>query len=199
MSLELISTSSLNGLTLGPPCVAITLADVKAHLRIDFSDDDAVLSSTLASAIDYVEAVTGQQILPATLKYTLDRFPNAREIILPRPPLRSVNSIRYVGRDGSEVTFPADFYRVDAARRPGRIILLPGKCWPADSEAACVSIEFDAGPYDDRPLSPSLRQAVLFLTGHWYEHREAATDRRIDEVPLTFINILNQQSFPEAL
>jgi hypothetical protein len=59
-------------------------------------------------------------------------------------------------------------------------------------------IEFDAGPTDGRPISSSLLQAIRFMVGHWYENREAATDRHIEEVPLSVLSILNKHWFPEV-
>jgi hypothetical protein len=82
--------------------------------------------------------------------------------------------------------------------------------------AGAVTITFEAGPtpvstiivpqgrFAQRPqpqrkLPESLRQAILFLVGHWYEHREAVTDRRMDDVPLTYKAIISRHSYIEAI
>lgn len=44
-----------------------------------------------------------------------------------------------------------------------------------------------------------LKQAILLLVGHLYENREAATDRRIDEVPLGVQRIMWLFAQPEAV
>lgn len=44
-------------------------------------------------------------------------------------------------------------------------------------------------PVDDTfgiVLTPDLEQAMLLLIGHWYEHREAATDTAKAEVPIAY-------------
>ena len=46
-----------------------------------------------------------------------------------------------------------------------------------------------------QPLPASLLLAIKLLIGHWYTHREAAQDRRIDELPLGLQAIINQNRY----
>lgn len=191
------------------PC-PISLSEIKQYLRIDFSEDDPLLTGLLLAACDWVQEQTGQQVMPATIVYAMDRFPNGPELRLPRPPLRSFTLLRYFDPNGSNVLLPCNEFIVDTFARPARIVLKPGRSWPqTDGRANGVLIEFDAGPSPDtqttsvhrdpvRPLSPQLRQAIKFIVGHWYEHREAASDRRIDEVPIALQAILSMNTFREA-
>lgn len=190
MSVEVLSTST----------PVVTLAEAKAYCRIDGNDDDSVLVGLIAAATDWVAEETGTTVLPSTLRLTLDSFPTERELKLPCPPLRDVNVIRYTDDQGTSHTLSSSAYSTNTAARPGRITLNPGQQWPATSgRAASVTVEYDAGPSDDRPLSPSLKQAILFTVAHWFEHREAATDRRIDEVPLTVQAVLSKHRFIEVV
>src|SRR5688572_769919 len=86
----------------------VTLAEAKAHLRIDGADEDAVLNGILDAATEWVEDQTRQQLRPATLEYVLDQFPAGREIRLPKPPLRSVDAIRYFDPAGQHRAVPSD-------------------------------------------------------------------------------------------
>jgi uncharacterized phiE125 gp8 family phage protein len=179
--------------------VPLSLDEAKQYLRIDGTQDDPMLSLLIASAVEWVQDQTGTQVVPATLQLTLDAFPSSREIKLPRPPLTTVSSVSYFDPQGQYQTLSSDTYTVDAASKPGRIVLLPGHPWPVtDGRAAAVTVEFNAGPSDGQPLSPSLKQAIRFMVGHWFENREAATDRRIEEVPLSVLSILNKHWFPEV-
>ncbi|HEV2294088.1 MAG TPA: head-tail connector protein [Tepidisphaeraceae bacterium] len=44
-----------------------------------------------------------------------------------------------------------------------------------------------------------LKQGILLLAGHWYESREAATDRRITAIPFAIESIVWQYARPLAV
>jgi hypothetical protein len=46
----------------------LTLADAKAHLNVTFDTDDALITSKLATATDWVALYTGAEITDATPK-----------------------------------------------------------------------------------------------------------------------------------
>lgn len=187
------------GLKIVPTSVLpISLDEAKAYLRIDGNDDNAVVASLIEAATEWVEDQTGQQIRPASVVYSLDAFPLGREIKLPKPPLRSVDTVWYLNAAGNQQVFPFGTYAEDTVSRPGRVILKPGNSWPTtDGSPGCVWVEYDAGYANPAAVPSSLKQAIRFMVGHWFENREAAIDRRIDAVPLTVESILQQHSFPE--
>ena len=53
----------------------VSLADAKLHLRVDFTDDDALITSLIAAARQAAETLTGRQIVTARWKLVLDSFP----------------------------------------------------------------------------------------------------------------------------
>lgn len=183
-----------------PSAAAVTLAEAKAHLRIDGNADDAVLSSLIVAATQYVETETRTAIVGGTFRLTLDSFPAGPEIKLPRPPLSGVSAVKYLDPAGAEQTLSASLYVADTAAKPGRISLRPGSSWPAtNGDANCVRIDFTAGHGDAASVPNLLKQCVLLMVGHWFENREAAIDRRIDTVPLAVESIVNQHAYPEAV
>ncbi len=176
--------------------------DLIAHLRLDPTDDRCVLDQLDAlaqAAVEYVENETRTCITPTPYRLTLDGFPHGPALTLPRPPLRSVGGISYVGVDGTTAMVDPTLYAVDTSGRPGRAVLKLGQRWPETNRSAgCVQVEFTAGYCNAADMPRSLRLACLMLAGHWYEHREAAMDRRIDEVPMAVSNILAQYRTQEA-
>ncbi|MEM6560035.1 MAG: head-tail connector protein [Planctomycetota bacterium] len=178
------------------PDAIVTVTDVKDHLRIDGTEDDRTLPTFIAAATEYVEGETGQALAEADYTLTLDSFPIERSIPLPRPPLKRVNAVTYTDTDGQTQTLPAAAYTVDDANRPGRLVLKPGHAWPTTTgEANSVRVDFTAGP---ETLPFLLRQAVLLMTGHFFEFREAAGDRRVTTVPLAVESICDQHRFTEV-
>lgn len=172
----------------------VTLDEAKLHMRVTHADEDALISALITSARRWVEQFTWRALLDQTWKLILDEFPPAHrgphtvtdhhlishhsrsgEIHLPRPPLLSVTSITYHKKDGTTETVDASTYIVDTAHEPGRIALADGESWPPDTlqTIAGVEVEYKAGygtGADDVPRD--MRQAVLMLAGHLYEHRE---------------------------
>lgn len=154
-----------------PAAEPLTLATAKAHLRVDFDDDDATIGTLITAARLYCERWCRRTFPLATLRYTADRFPgNCGAIRLPYPPLVSVSSIAYVDTGGVTQTLAASEYTVDAASQPGRIVPAYSKVWPTTrGHIADVQVTYVAG-YASVPAT--VQQAILLLVGHWYANRE---------------------------
>lgn len=161
--------------TVDPTVDPVTLADAKTHLRVDGTDDDALITSAITAATSRIEEHIGRQLITATWKLTLDRFPGGDTIILPRPPIQSVTSVTFWRKDGTSSTVAATDYLVDTQAEPGRLVLHSGKSWPTDTLRAAASVEvvyiagYGAAGAD---VPEPIRAAVKLVTGTLYEHRE---------------------------
>jgi uncharacterized phiE125 gp8 family phage protein len=152
----------------------ITLDEAKAHLRILTSDDDEYITALIETAREYCEEYTGRALITQTIEAFVDEAPPAA-ITLPKPPLQTVASVVFTAEDGTETTAPATDYHVDANGFYGVITLKSGKSWPSPTllPSSGIKITYDAGYGDDETDVPRrIRQAMLLLIGHWYEHRE---------------------------
>ena len=169
-----------------PEAEPVTIAELKEQLRIDHSDEDALLGAKITAARRHVENLTGTAIAPATYEFFLDSFPLA-EIELPRAPVISVSTVSYIGADGIEVN--ATDYEVDTASPRGWIV--PTAAWPtAMATINAVRVRFVAG-YETAP--ESLREANLHLAAWWYENREAASlDGTPRAVPFSVAELVNE-------
>lgn len=58
-----------------PAAEPVSLAEAKAHLRVDISDDDALINALIVAARRSVELITGQRLMAQTWQYFLDRYP----------------------------------------------------------------------------------------------------------------------------
>jgi uncharacterized phiE125 gp8 family phage protein len=75
-----------------PPAVEpVTLAEAKAHLRLDTAVDDAYVSALITASRERVELFLRRALITQVFEFAVDDFPAYdRAIDLPRPPLRSV-------------------------------------------------------------------------------------------------------------
>jgi uncharacterized phiE125 gp8 family phage protein len=106
-----------------PPFYPVTLAQCYSHLRLDPSDsppthpDDAMLETHIATATGEAEKYTRRAFIRQSLRLHVSSFPGPdRGIKLLRPPLRSIESVKYYDGDNALQTLDqANYYTsVDA-------------------------------------------------------------------------------------
>ena len=151
----------------------VTLAEAKALLRIDGSEEDALLLSLIVTARLTVEDVTGHALITRTVAAVQDRWPPARELPLPVRPLQAVEAVTLPDMQGGEIVWPAANYLVEAAGSHPRLVLAPGAVWPVlHRPSGGIRIRMRAGHGDTAAeVPPPLRHAVLLLAAHWFENR----------------------------
>lgn len=176
--------------TVTPPAVEpVTLAEAKQHCRIDTDTDDAYVSALITAAREWVESYMDEALIHQQLVMRMDGFP--QEIELPRPPMASSGthtavSITYVmNSTGSTATLATNQYRVDRDSKPGVLRTVYGGAWPSYLlDYNSVSVTWWAGRGASAASVPqSVRNAILWLVGLWYERRMAADAANLSEIP----------------
>jgi len=182
-------------LVTAPAVEPVTLTEAKAHLRVDVTDDDTLISSLITSARQYIERAIRRALITQTWRASIDEFPATGEIILPKPPLQSVTSIQYTDINDSTSTVSSSTYTVDTDSEPGRIVLKYGQTWPSSSLAVTnpIQITFVAGYGLAADVPAHFKQVILLLVGHWYENREAiaVTGAIPKEMPLAVKSLID--------
>lgn len=209
------------GLTLvtSPTLEPVTRDEVKLHCRITDPSQDSRVDRFIMSARSYAENRLGRQLVNATWRMTLDRFPDTmgntsgsssvwsmpiisswsdqRLIVLPRPPLSSVTWVKYYDLDNTLQTFSSANYTVDTDSQPGRIQLNYAVAWPFTRDRLnAVQIQFVAGFGGTAAFVPDdIKHAIEMLAAHYYEHREAVTETnnsiQMIPVPLAVDDLLD--------
>ena len=68
-----------------PPALEpVSLADAKAHLRLDTDDDDQLVTAAIVAARVHVEALTRRLLIEQGWRVYLDRWPRKRIVTLGR-------------------------------------------------------------------------------------------------------------------
>lgn len=158
----------------GPTAEPVTTTEAKAHLRVDISDDDALIAALIKAARQKVERSLGKSLLTQTWVLALDGFPAGARVDLPNGPVQSVTTIKTYDEDDTESTLSDTAYFVDTIS--ARVGLNLDYTWPAALRPTnAVLITYVTGYGDDAADVPhDLVQAILLLVGHWYENREAS-------------------------
>ncbi len=154
--------------TLVPPATeALTLDAVRAHLRLDGTDEDGLLQALIPAARQACESSLSKRLITQTIRMTLDQpYPITR---LSVGPVQSVRRIDYIGLDGQLTQMPASAWRLSGDR------LAPMDEWPMiGAPIGGFRIEYVTG-FGDSPddIPAPIRLGMLMLIAHWYENREA--------------------------
>lgn len=129
---------------------------------------DGKFHDWLIGATRIIEERTNRQVFTATRRFTLDRFPR-RGIYLPRAPLQSVVSLKYIDTDGVQQTWDSSNYIVSTGREPGRICPAYGKAWPTPRQQAdAIEIDYTCG---FGSLPGDYQSCLMMMVDDWFNHR----------------------------
>jgi uncharacterized phiE125 gp8 family phage protein len=154
-----------------PPALEpLTLAELKAHLRIDTSDEDTLLASLLAAARQMIEQASGRRLLSQGWRLVLDAWPPGGLVHLPVSPVLAVTAIRVFAADGGATLLAPATWQLDTASDPARLNVpsppAPGR------RLAGIEIDLTAGYGTAANAVPEpLRHGVRLLAARFYEER----------------------------
>ena len=155
----------------GPAGEPVSLAEAKAFLKVDDNAEDGLITTLIGAARLHVEGVTGQALLAQSWRVVLDAWPADRQVRLPVIPFMAVTEITAYDAAGGAHDVPlAQFLR-----EPDRL-LLPATVagMPTLRERQGLEIDYVAGfGTEPEDVPADIRQALLVLVAHWYEHRDA--------------------------
>lgn len=157
-----------------PTALAVEVADAKAQCKVEVADDDMLIELYIRAATEVAEQRTGRSIMPQTWLATLDAFPSGA-IQLPRIPVASVVSVKYIDTAGAEVTLGTGNYLLTAADDYSPAVLEPayGTSWPATrSQTGAVRVEYTAGYAAAANVPHAIRSWILLQVAAMYENRE---------------------------
>lgn len=176
-----------------PSDTVVSLAKAKAHLRIDDDADNAYINGLIAAATATIDGPNGigLAMLTQTWRASFDGFQNGG-LSLAMGPIQSIDSVTYT--DASGVSQTLSEYALDYDLDQWPVVIRPTSSWPSAAlKKGSVKVTFTAGFGDDPDDVPAdLIHAILFLIGHWFENREAVSDRPLKEVPMAVESILSR-------
>lgn len=168
----------------------VSLSDLKAHLRITWTDEDAYVTALGAAAMTAVENWTQRRYLAQTLEQV--RTDWAQSMLLPvapggGSPAGSIVSVKYTASDGSTQTLDPTVYYWDRPMGETRAVVKRWfVLWPILGDGAeRVVIRF-AVTGDITTVPAGVQHAVKLLVSHWYANREAVVgvENRDSSTPL---------------
>lgn len=179
--------------TTAPTVSPITLEEVRAHLRIDHTDEDPTLQLYIDAATGYLEGPNGildRALVTQSWSQAYSQFTDPILLPLGLQPVQSVTAINYYDEAGAAALLSDTLYRLVQAELGPRIERATDAAWPGTAvRDDAVTVVFVAG---DEPLALAapIRQAMLLLVGHWYANREAVAAGAYAELPYAVTALL---------
>jgi len=177
---------------------AISTADMKTFLRVDTTDDDAVIASYISAATEAIKQYLRVALLTETFVFKADGFEfsdaddrllalgagmhtasrpyllgGGETLDIPFPPLQSVTSIVTYDRGNNSSTYAASNYELDL--QSGRIYLNEGSVWPSELRAQdAVEVTYVAG-YGSGSIPQPILQAIRMYVEQLYDGCDGMT------------------------
>lgn len=164
-----------------PAVEPVSLAEAKLHLRVNFTNDDDLISEQIKAAREMCEHEVARSFISTTWRYSFDEFPD--HVMLPIADVISVDALTYVDIYGVEQTLSEPGYTLTSGT-PTFIYPYHNTSWPnVYDRHGAVAVDFTAGYGATADTVPALaKMAIMLVLGDLYEHREESS-----EVPLTRI------------
>ena len=171
----------------------VTLAQVKAHLRVTWSDEDTTIQGYLDAAIATIDGPSGclgRAVVAQSWQHVCGG-PRYGQVWLTAQP-NALTSIKYLDGDEVEQTAMLADFRVLSDGYRFAVIPVTGKAWPTLANRSDALTVIYATGYTNAEATPApIKQAILLLVGHWYKEREASTVVAMHELPFGVQALLN--------
>ncbi|ETT46276.1 hypothetical protein BSK66_25530 [Paenibacillus odorifer] len=167
----------------------MTLAEAKRHLRLeeDETDEDELISGLISAAREYAEDRQWKRL--AKRKFET-QSPADLFFRLPAP-CQSIESVSFTDSEGAMVVISPSFYTLYSDNFKADLFLSSFKYPPLrTTDKYPVRIEFTAGMQPEE-VPRKTKIAILMLVGHWYETREATTEKKREKPPFAVDALLD--------
>lgn len=162
--------------SVAPAETPVSLTEVKAHLRVDHTDEDSTITIYLNAAVEALDGwngTLGRCMVTQTWTQDWPAFVSGDKIPLPFPDVQSV-TLAYTDTLGASQTLASSKYHLIHDHLSSALELSDGSVWPnTDDLPNAVRITMVSGYGAASDVPADLKAAILLHVGHMYENRES--------------------------
>lgn len=161
-------------LVTAPSVPLLTLAEAKAQLRVDVTDEDTLITALVTAANSYLDGYTGvlgRALLQQTWQVDFDSFGDGMR--LPVGDVISVTSVTYYDASNVQQTLATSVYELRTDSTGPFIGLKVNQSWPSSYDRDdAVRVTWTAGYGTAATSVPeAIRAAAKLLISSWYDNR----------------------------
>lgn len=188
-----------------PTDTPVSLALAKSQIRVDTTDDDALIGQYIAAATDYAQDSIGMSLMPQTLALSVNaedvsisppvaQYPGDPFTAMAGPLVNQIQAWGSYGRapvvkltrgpvvaisgitDAAGNTLATTTYRLERTPAGDRVRLLASLNYP-------VIVTYTTGYASAAAIPAGIRQAILCHVGSLYQQRASTSERPVGVVP----------------
>lgn len=158
--------------TAQPAAEAVTLAEARAHLRVDGDDEDVLIAQLITVAREHIERETARVLIARPYRLCLDDWPADGVIRIGLGPVREVTGVTVYDGEGQPAVVSLADHLLDGEARPARL-------WLRDPPASGrmlngIEIDFIAGyGASGADVPDTLKRAMLLHVAAMFAVRGA--------------------------
>lgn len=153
---------------------AVTLSELKQHLRILHNEQDTFLQKLIYAAKE--SAKQKVNVIPTTATYQF-KVKEFKSTVFPVKPIVSISSVKYINTDGTEVTLDStDYEFVKRFPRARDKIIFYNEYNVHENTEYPIIITANTG-YSETPAD--IKAAILLIAGRLYENPENPVEQKI--------------------
>ena len=152
----------------GPVSSPISLSEAKSFLRVEYDDDDDLITTIIASVKGIAEKITNRTLSSQTVKASFPKSEPSGKIFIHSSPVTSINSVKLYDSESDSFIATADYTFTPDNSTPSIDF---GTYIPLDSNIPfTIEVEFVSGG-----VSPDMIQAMKNHINFLYENRGDVT------------------------
>lgn len=199
--------------TAAPAAPAVTVDELRAHLRMNNTAEDDLLAEFLAAAEERFEDDTQRPVMQTVYRQSFSRWPVPHYwpayahphttpyscrwpfgIVLARGGVSAVGSVKRYLADGT--TEDVADWSADLQTPPARVMLaaIPDPLTTAAGVLVSPAgyVEYTAGWATAGAVPRTVRMAIKLLAAHWYDYREAYTEKNLNELSAGWCRVVSR-------
>ena len=170
----------------------VSLTEAKAHLKVDISTDDTLITNLIIAATQLSEEYTNRFFINTVINQTCTTFLDLKQLY--KSKVVSVTHVKYYDSDNTLQTLASSNYVVNNQFEPAQINLVVDGSFPdiadrIDAIECKYTVGYGAAASD---VPNAIKQAILLTIGNWYANRESViTGRTSTELAQSSLWLLN--------
>jgi len=177
-----------------PTDMAITLADAKEFLRVEYDEDDALITSMVKGATIVAQSFINQQITECQYAMALSSFQKEVSLL---SPVKTIDNVKYYDATNTLHTLDSSNYYLMDFGLPNKLVFVDGTSLDLYPRADALQITFTSGM---TTISEDIISWVKVRIGTMYQYREqfVVNQNQLSQIDEKYLNsfLYNHKVFP---